>query len=587
MSASHLKLARLAAFFLIALFVFVLSVKSYAQTRGNLLIELRAEDVSAGSATWVNNGSMGGFKRLGAPKRVLIRGVTALQFDGSHDAYRGPVTNSTLEGASPRTIEVWAYNESVDSDEETLVSWGRRGHEGGSMLGFGWGKSGAYGAATHWADDLGWNGPPSPKHWHYLAYVYDGKTARLYDDAVEKNSRDLALNTASGSVISIGVPNGADGSPLFKNEYNGSQMGASLAISVVRVHSRAMSSKEISDAFDRDAAQYGASRADAEGLLAKGTKSFDAGNLTLSLMNATGTAASLSPKGSDFDFTPGDRLRGRTSEKYYHLGDATLRVRKPGAAWTSFSSASNRDILADISTPGTLASQDITLNLGEKCPLKVIREWTKENGNLILRFRLINPSNDSVEIGAFGAAMVFNNLITGRSLDETHDKCSFADPYIGGGAGYLQVTRLNGQGPALLVLPENETSFEAYRPLYDDPTSRDVTFEGFYEWMVHTKAYAQNEWKLTQPWNPATSRTLKSGQSAVYGFRFVLADGSNPSPRNQYAKEQAQKRPKDAICHQPEQVGAGIDVAAHGRRKHAGIDARRLKCHLRQRHEDD
>ena len=165
-------------------------------------------------------------------------------------------------------------------------------------------------------------------------------------------------------------------------------MGGSLAISVVRVHSRAMTSNEISDAFELDAAKYGASRADAEGLLAKGTKKFDAGNLALSLMNATGTAASLSPKGSDFDFTPGDRLRGRTSEKYYHLGDATLRVRKPGAAWTNFSSASNRDTPADISTPGTLASQDITANLGEKCPLQVVREWTKESGALVQRLAL-------------------------------------------------------------------------------------------------------------------------------------------------------------------------------------------------------
>ena len=369
MIAPHCKLSRFVAFFSIALLVLALSVKTEAQTRKNLLIELRAEDVSAGSETWVNKGSLGDFKRLGSPQRVAIRGVVALRFDGLHDAYRGPVTNPALEGAAPRTIEVWAYNESVDSDEETLIAWGRRGHEGGSMLGFGWGKSGAYGAATHWANDLGWNGPPAPKHWHYLVYVYDGKTTRLYDDAVEKNSRELALNTASGSVVSIGVPNGSDGSPLFKNEYNGSQMGGSLAISVVRVHSRSMSSKEISDAFDLDSAKYGASRADAEGLLAKGTKKFDAGNLALSLMNATGTAASLSPKGSAFDFTPGDRLRGRTSEKYYHLGDATLRVRKPGAGWTNFSSASNRDTPANLTTPGTLASQDITANLGEKCPL--------------------------------------------------------------------------------------------------------------------------------------------------------------------------------------------------------------------------
>jgi hypothetical protein len=162
-----------------------------------------------------------------------------------------------------------------------------------------------------------------------------------------------------------------------------------------------------------------------------------------------------------------------------------------------------------------------------------------EHNRLAMRFRLVNHTDHDVEIGALGAPMVFNNLITGRSLEETHDKCSFSDPYIGALAGYLQVTRLNGQGPALLVLPEKQTSFEAYRPLYDDPTPRDVTFEGFYEWMAHTRAYAENQWKQTEPWNPPTSRFLKPGEEATYGFQFVLS----PTIKEIEATLIAEKRP--------------------------------------------
>ena len=496
---------------------------SGAQNPPKPIVDLRAEDVSAGSEIWANRGTLGDFKRLGNPKRTEIGKIAALSFDGLQDAYRGPVSIPALEGNAPRTIEVWAYNPSVDSDEETLVAWGERGGEAGSMVAFGWGKSGAYGGAVHWANDLGWNGPPSPKHWHYLVYSFDGKTVRIYDDAVEKNSRETTINTSPRSVVSIGVPNGNDGLPLFKNEYNRSPMAASLAISVVRIRSGALTQKEISAAFDLEARRYGASRADAEGLLAKGTSRFDAGNLSLSVMNATGTASALSPKGSDFDFTPGDRLRGRTSEGYYHLGDANLRIKMTGGDWKNFSTAKNRESRHALNSSFALCADDLTANLGAGCPVRVVREWSKENGKLVLRFKVSNPSGKAVEIGAFGAPMVFNNLLTGRSLEETHDKCSFSDPYVGGQAGYLQVTRLNGAGPVLLVLPQNETSFEAYRPLYDDPTSREVTFEGFYEWMSLTKAYEKNEWKRTQPWNEPTSRTLKPGETAVFGFQFLLA----------------------------------------------------------------
>ncbi len=126
-------------------------------------------------------------------------------------------------------------------------------------------------------------------------------------------------------------------------------------------------------------------------------------------------------------------------------------------------------------------------------------------------------------LGAFGAAMVFNNLITGRTLNQIHDLCCFATPYPGGDGGYLQVTRLNGHGPALLVIPSGNTPFEAYRPLYKDPTPRGVTFEGFYEWMTCTKAYADTSWKSARHWNKPTERIIKPGQSVKYAFQFVLS----------------------------------------------------------------
>jgi len=493
------------------------------QQAPRLLVDLDARDFPSAGAEWTNRGTLGPFAAIGNPKPVTLNGVQAVSFDGRRDAFAGPRTVAALEDRAPRTIEVWAYNPSVDSDEETLVSWGKRGGPNASLIAFGWGRNPAYGAMAHWASDIGWNGPPPAKQWHYLVYTYDGRTARVYDDGVEKQSRQVAVRTAAGWPVLLGAQTGPTGRVQFTNEYTGGQQAGSLAIAAVRIRSGALTEAEIDRTFSEESARYGARREDVEGFAAKGRDTRTAGGFDLTILRATGTAANLSPAGSKLDFLPGDRLMGRASDGYYHLGDCTLRTRTPGRDWQSFSSAANHLQARPAASSNALQASDITATFGQICPLQVTREWTVDHGRLVLRFRLRNSSAQPVEIGAFGAAMVFNNLITGRSLDETHDRCSFADPYIGMDAGYLQVTRLNGQGPALLVIPERGTSFEAYRPLWDDPTPRDVTFEGFYEWMTHTKAYAERDWKDAEPWNRPTSRTLKPGEEADYGFRFVLA----------------------------------------------------------------
>src|SRR3546814_1315086 len=103
--------------------------------------------------------------------------------------------------------------------------------------------------------------------------------------------------------------------------------------------------------------------------------------------------------------------------------------------------------------------------------------------------------------------MVFDNILIDRSLEQAHTQASFVDPYIGRDAGYLQVTRLNGHGPALLVLPRGKDSpLEAYSPLknpreaepgsiFTDKSPRGQTSEGFYDWTVHSAALAEREWR--------------------------------------------------------------------------------------------
>jgi len=273
-------------------------------------------------------------------------------------------------------------------------------------------------------------------------------------------------------------------------------------------------------------------------MLEQGYLDLDTPAFSLRLVRSSQTVAALKPKGAgDFDFTPGDLLVERSRDGYYHLGDVDLRLRSAtSGAWKSYSTALARKPVAALpSMSPTLAAADLAPTLPSDIPLQITRTWTLEDGKLTLRFILKNKTAESVQIGALGIPMIFNNVLNDRSLDQAHAICSFYDPYIGEDAGYLQVTRLSGQGPALLVLPEGKTPFEAYNPIlgarrstgasiFGDLTPRGITFEGFYDWMVHSVAYAENEWKQAKPWNPPTQGTLAPGESKTYGVTFALAD---------------------------------------------------------------
>jgi len=274
-------------------------------------------------------------------------------------------------------------------------------------------------------------------------------------------------------------------------------------------------------------------------MLNQGIEDYDTPDFTLSLVRSSQTSAALKPKGGDgFDFAPGDLLPERSQNGYFHLGDVTLRLRLGDSAnWTNYSTATVRAPVRPLPPSAhILASADLAATLPADIPLEIVRTWAVEEGRLVLRFRLTNKSTKTVQVGALGIPMIFNNVLNNRSLEQAHAKCSFYDPYIGEDAGYLQVTRLNGHGPALLVVPDGRTPFEAYNPILDkpgswgaapvftDPTPRGITFEGFYEWMVHSQAYAENEWKNAQPWNTPTSLTLAPGESKTYGLKFLVSD---------------------------------------------------------------
>lgn len=282
------------------------------------------------------------------------------------------------------------------------------------------------------------------------------------------------------------------------------------------------------------------------------TSAHRVGSFEVALRTDTQTLARLSPTAEPgFSFVPTAREPERAGDGYNHVGDLNLRVRAPGGEWRDFASAHARRPIRPLPASGkVIAAADITASMGADAPFTVERHWVDEAGLLALRFRITNRSNAPLEIGALGMPMVFDNIITDRNLDQAHAEASFVDPYIGRDAGYLQVTRLNGQGPALLVLPEKGSPLEAWAPLknpreakdsiFTDRSQRGQTSEGFYDWTVHSIGYADREWKdAGEQWNAPTGRTLAPGQTVEVGVRLT----QTPSIRDIEATLIANRRP--------------------------------------------
>ncbi|HVU37691.1 MAG TPA: DUF5695 domain-containing protein [Opitutales bacterium] len=263
--------------------------------------------------------------------------------------------------------------------------------------------------------------------------------------------------------------------------------------------------------------------------LDQGFLEFDTPDFHLKLVKASQTVAALEAKSPEaFDFTPGNQLEFRSRDRYNYLGDLTFRTRAGDSGpWQSFSTSAVRQPVTALEAKApVLAAADLAPTLPDDCPLQVTRTWSLENGQLVLRFVLKNKTSAPLQIGALGMPMIFNNILTdlatNRPFPQMYQICDFFDPAINEDGGYLQVTRLNGHGPALVVVPEGKTPFEAWRPL-SEPTPPGQTFEGAFEWMVHSQAYAENEWKNAKPWNPPTMAALAPGETKTIGVKFLLS----------------------------------------------------------------
>ena len=270
----HSVLQRWTAFMtLVIMLVYSTTPASAIEVAGELFVDLNASTFSTGDATWTNAGSYADFEAIDGPARVdFLDAAPAVVFNGSTQAFVGGSLEDPepapegLTGFDPtRSIEVWALNPGIAS-EETLVSWGKRGGPDGTNMAFNYGDHGNFGAVGHWGGggpDLGWidddftQGAPVANQWHHLTYTYGGEDdpfARVYSDGELWYEEDMGnwgfLNTHEDPAIAIASQWESDGVTLTGG------LKGSLMIGQVRIHDGVLSDAQILSNYNAEKDNY-------------------------------------------------------------------------------------------------------------------------------------------------------------------------------------------------------------------------------------------------------------------------------------------------------------------------------------------
>lgn len=293
------------------------------------LVDLDASGLAPGAvAEWANRGSLGGGFRAEGEKRPAagdVGGRRAVTFEGGvlRSAFDTP---PSLSGDGPFTVEAWAWNPRTGGPE-TVLAWGR--HPDG-FAEFRYGSTVREAFAGTGAPHGGVRGtPPAEGAWHLLTWVYTPGTLRLYVGGALVQEKACTLRARPEGPLTLGGGwEGRKGAPVAL---------LSGSVARVRVHARALSTREVRNAAGLHAAF---SPRPADGAVVEDESvalAWEAGD----------------PEGRSFRLHVGDardRLEpredprlGLTLGKTYYWRvdtlDASGAVRRPGEVWSFTASA--------------------------------------------------------------------------------------------------------------------------------------------------------------------------------------------------------------------------------------------------------
>lgn len=212
---------------------------------GDLLVNVNATHGSAGTAAWVNQGSLGGvFVRTGGAaldSNVDGRTIPGVAFNGVDSSYAGPAATADIAANDPRSIEVWTLNPGFGL-LDSIISLGRDGTRTQAVITHA-NASNSSGAFMHGpaaVDNLPYTSTtlPSLGEWHHIVYTYDGaKKATVYVDGALKITKTLSGNLATTTdPIMLGAALDAAGLPT--NRFHG-------FINSARIHGGLLSAADV------------------------------------------------------------------------------------------------------------------------------------------------------------------------------------------------------------------------------------------------------------------------------------------------------------------------------------------------------
>ncbi len=148
--------------------------------------------------------------------------------------------------------------------------------------------------------------------------------------------------------------------------------------------------------------------------LADGFLTFNTPSFSVQLVKDSQTLYSLKPGdgSSTFDFIPADKMSQRQYNGNVHLGDLSFRARVLGSVtWLSGDTYTSRKPVMPLPVSGiTLAASNLSPTIPSNSLLNITRRWVAHDGILELLFDVTNSLESSVEIGALGASLEFNNV---------------------------------------------------------------------------------------------------------------------------------------------------------------------------------
>ncbi|MBN1361824.1 MAG: hypothetical protein JW993_14605, partial [Sedimentisphaerales bacterium] len=234
---------------------------------GELLVDVSAADPSAGTAVWVNNGTLGDFTYVSDVNDMPVgskpmtpdpNGPAVEEFEGvpvvhitsdkTHlQGYMGPDAPATIIGSDDRSIEMWVADLNAElQKDKCMIAWGIRGTNGQNMsANFGYKSFGALGL---YGDDYdtGFAEPlPTVGTLHHLVYVIENDTATIYVDGVFNNIHAFAGTLATPEApINLFMQNQFDSSKtnvvLSDNGLANNHM-----VNSIRIHSGALTDDQV------------------------------------------------------------------------------------------------------------------------------------------------------------------------------------------------------------------------------------------------------------------------------------------------------------------------------------------------------